>query len=59
MYKNINWIMLRAFYGVFSDRSLTRIIALPLFLTIGKRKFVLSPNRYKITYIYLNHQGIT
>lgn len=51
--------MLRAFYGVFSDRSLTRIIALPLFLTIGKRKFVLSPNRYKITYIYLNHQGIT
>lgn len=29
--------MLRAFYGVFTDRSLTRIIALPLFLTIGKR----------------------
>ena len=25
------------FYGVFSDRSLTRIIALLLFLTIGKR----------------------
>lgn len=42
--------MLCAFYGVFTDRSLTCIIALPLFLTIGKR--------WKCNYNKLNYRQL-
>lgn len=42
--------MLRAFYGVFSERNSTCIIALLLFLTIGKR--------WKYDYNKLNYRQL-